>query len=129
MFKRFIVLIVVVACIYTAWSMLRPVTIVAVHDGNTIIVENFPLLKSRQIAWWEENKKMIKDKYDIPSADKEGYYAIYIQGFGDGYRIDSQLDHDSDLLCFKDMPEKANCIEKDPLLTVGNTRNARSYFE
>ncbi|MGE9550357.1 DUF943 family protein [Erwinia amylovora] len=129
MFKRFIVLIVVVACVYTAWSMLRPVTIVAVHDGNTIIVENFPLLKSRQIAWWEENKKMIKDKYDIPLADKDGYYAIYIQGFGDGYRMDSQLDQDSDLLCFKDMPVKDNCIEKDPLLTVGNARNAPNYFE
>lgn len=85
------------------WYMSRHVRIVVVHNGNAIIVDNFPLLKSRQIAWWEKNKKIIKDKYDISLADKEGCYAIYIQGCGNGSHRDSQLDQDYDLLCFKDI--------------------------
>lgn len=119
----------VAACGYLLWQYFTPVEIVAVHDGNTILVKHFPYLKSRQIAWWEANKELIQVKYGIPHRDARGYYSVYIQDFGDGYRIDRGTDEDSDLLCFDDMPVGARCIEKKPLMSVGSAPNAALYFD
>ncbi|WP_147199938.1 DUF943 family protein [Pantoea sp. CCBC3-3-1] len=129
MIKHFVIMLIIIICVCAAWHTSRPVEIIAVHDGNTILVKNFPIFKNKQIAWWESNKEMIKNRYDIPRPDEEGYYAIYVQGFGDGYHRDGEREEDADLLCFKDMPVEAHCINKDPLLTIGNARNAPSYFE
>lgn len=114
---------------YLLWQYLTPVEIVAVHDGNTILVRHFPYLKSRQIAWWEANKSTIQEKFGIPHKDARGYYSVYIQDFGDGYRIDLGTDEDSDLLCFDDMPVDARCIEKQPLMSVGSAPNAALYYD
>ena len=103
------------ACVYVLKQFLTPVEIVAVHDGNTILVRNFPYLKSRQIAWWEANRNMIQAKYGILHKDEDGSYQVFIMGFGDGYRIDRGTDEDSDLLCFDYMTVPARCIEKKPL--------------
>lgn len=55
--KRLIAGVIAVAgCGYLLWQYFTPVEIVAVHDGNTILVRHFPYLKTRQIAWWEANK-------------------------------------------------------------------------
>lgn len=128
--KRMIAgLVAVAACGYLLWQYLTPVEIVAVHDRNTILVRHFPYLKSRQIAWWEANKAIIKVKYGIPNEDARGYYSVYIQDFGDGYRTDHGTDEDSDLLCFDDMPVNARCIEKKPLMLVGSAPNAALYYD
>ncbi|AIQ99377.1 hypothetical protein LG71_05420 [Pluralibacter gergoviae] len=121
--------IVAVACSYLLWLSLRPVEIVAVHDGKTILVRHFPYLKNRQIAWWESNKDKIQEKFGIPYKDARGYYTIYIQDFGSGYRLDRGTDDDSDLLCFDDMSVAARCIEKKPLMSVGSAPNAALYYE
>lgn len=113
---------------YLLWQYLTPVEIVAVHDGNTILVKHFPYLKSRQIAWWEANKDLIQVKYGTPHKDARGYYSVYVQDFGNGYRIDRGTDEDSDLLCFDDMPVDARCIEKKPLMSVGSAPNATLYY-
>ncbi|WP_420866012.1 DUF943 family protein [Kosakonia radicincitans] len=63
----------VAACGYLLWLYLTPVEIVAVHR-NIILVRHFPYLKSRQIAWWEANKAMIKAKYGIPHKSKDGFW-------------------------------------------------------
>jgi hypothetical protein len=114
---------------YLLWQYLTPVEIVAVHDGNTILVRHFPHLKSRQIAWWEVNKDTIQDKFGIPHKDADGYYSVYIQDFGDGYRVDRDTDEDSDLLCFDDIFVPARCIEKKPLMSIGSAPNAALYYE
>lgn len=134
MYKRLIISIVVaVACGYALWQYLMPVEIVAVHEGNTILVRHFPYLKSRQIAWWEANKDMIKAKYGIPHKDHNGYYSVYIQGFGNGYRTepqgDSLLFSSEDVLCFDDMATAARCIDKKPLLSIGSAPNAKLYYD
>jgi hypothetical protein len=67
---------------YLLWQYLSPVEIVAVHDGNTILVRHFPYLKSRQIAWWEANKAVIQAKYGIPHEGKDGFYHVWIVDFG-----------------------------------------------
>ena len=114
---------------YLLWQYLTPVEVVAVHDGNTILVRHFPYLKSRQVAWWEANKAIIQAKFGIPHKDADGYYSVYIQDFGDGHRVDRGTDEDSDLLCFDDMSEPARCIEKKPLMSVGSAPNAALYYE
>lgn len=116
------------ACGYILWQYLTPVEIVAVHNGDTLLVRHFPYLKSRQIAWWEANKDMIKAKYGIPHKDEDGSYQVFIMGFGDGYRIDRRTDEDSDLLCFDDMTVPARCIEKKPLRWIGWSQNTGQFY-
>jgi len=106
------------ACGYMLWQYLTPVEIVAVHDGNTILVRHFPYLKRRQIAWWETNKDMTHAKYGISHKYSDGSYGVVIMNFGEGYRIDRGTDEDSDLLCFDKMAVDARCIEKNPRLWI-----------
>ncbi|WP_285128972.1 DUF943 family protein [Leclercia adecarboxylata] len=115
--KRLIADVIAVAgCGYLLWQYLTPVEIVAVHEGDTILVRHFPYLKSRQIAWWEANKDMIQAKYGIPQKDKDGGYQVFILDFGDGYRIDRGTDEDSDLRCFDDMTVPASgALKKNAL--------------
>lgn len=129
MIKRIFLVAGLAILAVVVWWSLKPVEIVAVHDHNTLLVKNFPLLKSRQIAWWEANKEMIKEKYGIPVLDEKGFYTVYFQGFGEGYRADSGTDEDSDLLCFEDMPGPANCIEKDPLFSVSHSPNVDISYD
>lgn len=93
--------------------MTRPVEIIAVHDGDTLLVKNLPLLKFQKISWWHENKKQIYDKYKIPSPYIYGHYMVFVLEYGNGYRIDRWVDEDSNLLCFEEMKELVNCIEKN----------------
>lgn len=118
-----------VACGYGLWQFLTPVEIVAVHDGNTLLVRHFPHLKSRQIAWWEANKDMITAKYGVPKYKSyQGYkfYDVYIQDFGDGYRTEphsSLLFSTDNVVCFDDMKVSARCIDMAPLMEISDSRN------
>lgn len=129
MTKRLIGCVIAIAgCSYLIWLFLRPVEIVAVHKGDIILVRHFPYLKSRQIAWWESNKDMIKAKYGIPHKSEDGYYSVNIMDFGEGYRVDRGTDEDSDLLCFDDMTVPARCIEKIPLRWIGWSQNSGLFY-
>lgn len=120
--------IAVIACGYVLWQVLTPVEIVAVHEGDMILVRNFPYLKSRQIAWWEANKDIIQAKYGIPNKSEGDYYSVTIMDFGDGYRIDRGTDEDSDLICFDEMPVDARCIEKHPRLWIMSSQNTGLFY-
>lgn len=135
--KRLIAgVVAVAACGYMLWQYLTPVEIVAVHDGNTILVRHFPYLKSRQIAWWEANKGMIKTKYGVPKYKVyEGYkfYDVYIQDFGSGYRTepsgDSLMFYTEEVLCFDDMTVEARCIDKAPLMSISDSKNTGLRYD
>lgn len=127
--KRLIAGVIAVASSgYLLWQYLTPVEIVAVHDGNTLLVRHFPYLKSCQIAWWEDNKDMIQGQYGIPSKSEDDYYSVVIMDFGEGYRIDRGTDEDSDLLCFDDMSVDARCIEKKPRLWIRFSQNTGLFY-
>ncbi|WP_254900224.1 DUF943 family protein [Lonsdalea iberica] len=113
---------------YLLWQYLTPVEIVAVHDGDIILVKHFPYSKNRQIAWWEANKDKIQVTYGIPYRRNDGSYDVFIQNFGKGYRVDQGTDEDTDLLCFDDMTVEANCIEKSPLMWVGWSQNTGQFY-
>jgi hypothetical protein len=121
------------ACGYILWQFLTPVEIVAVHDGDTVLVRHFPYLKSRQIAWWEANKDMIKAKYGVPhTIYSDGGYSVFIVGFGDRYRAEpneSLLFSTDEVFCFDDLQTDARCIDRNPLLSVRFSRNTGLTFE
>ncbi|WNN47805.1 DUF943 family protein [Siccibacter colletis] len=130
--KRLIAGVIAAAsCGYLLWQYFTPVEIVAVHDGNTIMVRHFPYLKSRQIAWWETNKDMIQAKYGIPE-EYDSYYYISFVDFGDGYRTEpneSLLFWTDDVFCFYDIKTDARCVDRKPLLTVRWSKNNGLEFE
>ncbi|CNK69891.1 entero membrane protein [Yersinia pseudotuberculosis] len=130
--KRNILLgIVVVGAFYTTWVITRSVEIVGVHidnfsEGyysNYILVNNFPITDRGRIAWWENNKSMLKEKYNFPKHHLDDRFSVSIWDFGDGYKKlptgDMRLSlESSDLLCFDDMKVVENCIEKKSLLFI-----------
>jgi len=124
--NKFITTVIVTVVLYGAWEISRPVEIVAVHNGRVLLVRNFPYFNFLQVEWWESNKEKIHDKYGIPMVDDEGSYNVAIQGFGDGYKI--KTDHEGDLLCFNDMEEPANCIEKNPLMGLLSVRGGEADY-
>ncbi|MDO6409236.1 DUF943 family protein [Pantoea phytobeneficialis] len=120
-------LIVFLLFAYISSKIIIPVEIVAVHD-DVLLVRHFPFLKNRQIAWWEANKKWLKEKYGVPHIQSDGYYNVFIQNFGEGYQPDHGTDEDSDLLCFNDMVFSSHCIKKDPLLWIGWSKNSGQFY-
>ena len=125
------VIAVAVGC-YLLWQYLTPVEIVAVHDGDTILVRHFPYLKSRQIAWWEANKEMIQAKYGIPRKDEDGYYHVFFADFGNGYRTEpdeSLLGFTDEVFCFNDIPTEVRCVDRKPLFDVRWSRNYGLRYE
>jgi len=130
--KRLIAGVIATAsCGYLLWQYFTPVEIVAVHDGNTILVRHFPYLKSRQIAWWQANKDMIQAKYGTPE-EYDSYYYISFVDFGDGYRTEpneSLLFWTDDVFCFYDIKTDARCVDRKPLLTVRWSRNKGLEYE
>lgn len=125
-----LILLAVFSCagIYLLDQSVKPVELVAAHDGDVVLVKNFSRIKPCQITWWENSKQRIKEKYNIPDKTIDGDYRVYIQNFGEGYRVDSNTDQNSDLLCFDDMTSTARCIKKDPLLTVGYSKKTGTFY-
>ena len=112
---------------YLLWQSFRPVEIVAVHhDGNysDVLVKNFPFTSRGKINWWLENKDMLKAKYDIPGPASYDGYTITFWLFGEGYKEEGKYDR----LCFDDMETKVNCIEKDSVFRISNSKNRGLTF-
>ena len=113
---------------YLLWLSLRPIDIVAVHHReygfSSILVKNFPFTDKGKIGWWLKNKDMLKKKYNIPKPSSSGYFAVVFWDFGDGYKEEGKYDR----RCFTDMKPPINCIDKNSLLMVNNSKNTGTYF-
>ncbi|KQN47668.1 hypothetical protein ASE93_10270 [Serratia sp. Leaf50] len=114
--------------LYNVVELVRPVEIVAVHDSNTILVRHFPPFKSWRISWWERNVDEIYKKYGLLISERNRNYIIFIQNFGEGYKSDLGRTDGSEFVCFDDMKEKENCIDKDPLLAIGSSENSKVFY-
>ncbi|AVJ20022.1 hypothetical protein CLM71_07080 [Serratia sp. MYb239] len=112
---------------YASWLLLRPVKIVAVHEDrhfSSVLVNNFPFTTRGKIEWWLQNKDMLKERYGIPKPASYGNFSITFWLFGDGYKEEGKYDR----RCFNDMKTKVNCIEKDIVLNVRNSKNMGVVF-
>lgn len=96
------------------------------YDGNTaqIIVNNLPSAESRKIEWWTNNREKILDKYNIPSGNNTPFL-IAIYALGKGY----QAQGSEDRLCFSDMKPPKNCIDKNILMMIWQTREGGVKYQ
>lgn len=129
--KNVIALFFLAGCVllvYSLWLSLRPVKIIAVHhrgsNFSAILVENPPVTDKGKINWWMENKAVFKEKYNVPNPAEDGSFSVTIWLFGDGYKEEGKYDR----LCFNEMKTKKNCIEKDAVFTVTNSKNRGAFF-
>ncbi|NIF60161.1 DUF943 family protein [Enterobacter sp. Ap-916] len=109
------------------WLLFRPVEIIAVHQRNSysdVLVSNFPFANKGKIDWWLKNKEMLRTKYDIPKPSSYGSSSVVFWLFNDGYKEEGKYDR----LCFNDMATKVNCIDKNTVLTVGNSKRYGTRF-
>ncbi|MEJ5062141.1 DUF943 family protein [Erwinia sp. MYb375] len=112
---------------YLYWLSQRPVEIVAVHeDGNHsyVLVKNFPFTFKGKLNWWLENKTMLKKQYDIPKPSSYGSSTVIFWIFGEGYKEEGKYDR----FCFEDMKTKFNCIEKEAVFSVSESKNMGVMF-
>lgn len=125
--RLFSLLMFCILTFYIAWLLLRPVEIVAIHENrhfSSVLVNNFPFTTRGKIEWWLQNKDMLKERYGIPKPASYGNFSITFWLFGDGYKEEGKYDR----RCFNDMKTKVNCIEKDIVLNVRNSKNMGVVF-
>lgn len=125
-FKKWAIAACVTGALILAWLNLRPVEVVAVHQDDEfadILVHHFPLTDRGKIAWWLAHADALKKKYAFPHPGPYGLYSISFWDFKDGYKEDAY-----DLLCFNDMKTKKNCIDKNFVFMVNNTREGTVVF-
>lgn len=99
----------------------RQVDIIAVHeDGefSSVLVKNFPITDKGKIEWWIKNSQKLKEKYKIPNPANDGFFSIVFWDFGDGYKEEGKYDR----RCFPDMKPPKNCIEKDRIFSVSDSK-------
>ena len=108
-------------------SSFSSVEIVAVHEDaefSSVLVKNFPFTDQGKIRWWQKNKDMLKEKYDIPKTASDGFFSIVFWDFGDGYKEEEKYDR----RCFADMKPPKNCIEKNRVFSVSDSKNMGVTF-
>jgi len=109
------------------WLSARSVEIVAVHeDGefSSVLVRNFPFTDRGKIKWWQKNKDMLKEKYNIPKTANDGFFSMVFWDFGDGYKEEGKYDR----RCFEDIKAPENCIEKNRVFSVSDSKNMGISF-
>jgi len=112
---------------YFWWLASPPVKIIAVHQEDNfseILVKNFPFTDKGKINWWLENKDSLKINYKIPYPSSSGNFYVSFWDFGEGYKEEGKYDR----RCFNDMNTLENCIDKNSVFSVENTRNKEIIF-
>lgn len=97
------------------------VAIKSIHHGEftaQILVNDLPLSSSAKIGWWIKNGKTLAEKYPLNGKD------IYIYVWGDG----DQEEGKADRLCFADIAPPRNCIDKNILMSVSQTRSGNTEY-
>ncbi|MEG3134528.1 DUF943 family protein [Rouxiella sp. T17] len=126
--KRFVILIILYLTISKVIECLQPVEIIAIHNSTVLLVKNFPKSKALKLLWWENNRNDLLNKYGVGALDRYGDFRLVVHDFGAGYKVDTHTDQDSDLLCFYEMKEQANCLVKDALFAVNNYNPKKLNF-
>jgi Enterobacterial putative membrane protein (DUF943) len=135
--KRFLIALAVISVLsasaYGLWRSAQPVQVDAVHKTNYfshILVTHFPLTDHGRIEWWENNRARLLAKYDVPETNADGSFSVLFWAWDGVYRVDGSVYGDSDLFCFKDIPEEARCIIKsDQPLKVDRLENGSFLYD
>lgn len=104
-----------------------PVKIIAIHKDNyapVVVVDRLPLSDAKKITWWrDESKNILANEDDAQIHNRALNYYIY--RFGEGYQELGKEDR----LCFDDMKEPKNCLDKDILMIVRYRKNGDIQFD
>ncbi|UDQ82046.1 DUF943 family protein [Erwinia rhapontici] len=123
MMKKYYLLLVLIAGVYVFSWFQRPVNIVSfVREGNRIylFVEHFPMMDKGRVAWWQDNKAFLIEKYNVPFIGSKYPWSVLIGEVGDGFQFLQHRASDNDLICFDSLKPAANCIEKKWLLWISH---------
>ncbi|WP_232370015.1 DUF943 family protein [Xenorhabdus lircayensis] len=122
-------LAIFIIAIYISYLFIFAVEIIGAHDMTpgsgyrVVLVKNFPLTNWGKVHWWNKNKEMLKERYDVPRPDYDGSYEVIFVDIENGYKVDNGEDEDSDLLCFDDMNAEDNCVEKRFVFELSMSKN------
>lgn len=122
-----IFIIAAISLIYLFWLLLKPVRIIAVHNDenySAVLVTHFPFTDAGKLAWWHDNKAMLKSRYGIPRPSSDGNFTLTFWLFGEGYMAREKYDR----LCFTDIKTDKNCIDKNKIFSVSKGRNTGIQF-
>ena len=123
--------VILVAALIILFFFLRPVKIVStVREWNQgyFFVDNFPMTAKARIAWWEENKEVLKEKYNMPFIGSDKRWMVLIGEAGDGFQFLQHRASDNDLICFDSLKPGANCAEKKWLLWISHYNQTDTSF-
>ncbi|MFK8257722.1 DUF943 family protein [Erwinia sp. AnSW2-5] len=115
--------VILVSALIILYFFLRPVKIVStVREWNQgyFFVGNFPMTAKARIEWWEENKEVLKEKYNMPFIGTDKQWTVLIGEAGDGFQFLQHRASDNDLICFDSLKPGANCAEKKWLLWISH---------
>ncbi|MEJ5064526.1 DUF943 family protein [Erwinia sp. MYb375] len=123
-FKKTILFVLIFfGFIYFLYISLVPVKIISfVREGSRIylFVENFPITDKARIAWWLDNKALLKEKYNLPFIGSKYPWTVLVSEVGDGFQFLQHRASDNDLRCFDSLKPGANCVEKKWLLWISH---------
>lgn len=123
--------IILVAALIILYFFLRPVKIVStVREWNQgyFFVDNFPMTAKARIAWWQDNKALLKEKYNMPFIGTDKQWTVLIGEAGDGFQFLPKTDKADDYLCFDSLKPGANCAEKKWLLWISHFNQVNTRY-
>lgn len=129
--QRVLVAVVFTVALIFLMIFLRPVKIVsAVREWNEgyFFVDNFPITNSGKIAWWQDNKELLKEKYNMPFIGSDKEWTVLIGEAGDGFQFLPKTDKADDYLCFDSLKPGANCAEKKWLLWISHINQTDTRY-
>lgn len=119
--------VALLVAIFLVWMVVRPVSIVRV-DGGAVYVHNLPLTTEGKISWWNENKRLLRDKYSI--IRNPSHFTIVIMNFG-GYVSPPTGSNDGsidDYHCFNDIKNDNKCIYNDISMVVSGSLDNKVFI-
>lgn len=120
--KYYLLLVLIVGVCVFSWFQLPVKIVSAVREGSRIylFVDHFPMTDKARIAWWLDNKELLKEKYNVPFIGSKYPWTVLIGEAGDGFQFLQHRASDNDLRCFDSLKPGANCIEKKWLLWISH---------
>ncbi|EGT5712671.1 DUF943 family protein [Cronobacter dublinensis subsp. dublinensis] len=117
----FIIPVIIAAIFLLNYLNHDNVAIEGIHHGQftaQILVNDLSLSSSAKIDWWIKNGKALAEKYSLNGKD------ISVDVWGDGYQEEGKADR----LCFADIAPPRNCIDKNIMMSVSQTRSGNTEY-
>lgn len=129
-FKYLLFTLALLAIIISCLNLPRKGEIMAADrelNFSNVAVKHFPITDKGKVDWWQDHKKILKEKFNIPVPAKNGDWYISVWDYGDGFKAKPNGDvrifnaDTQDMMCFDN--DNSKCIDKDLLMRVESARD------